>query len=149
MKYIGYWEFEPKDVEAVIKKYYMFKKLVEKPGMKGYPNPTSTSYQVGEMNGFQLFEAEYESQLANLMAFYRPEMRWEFTPIISTKESINAHFFAGNTAHRAEMWKEIEEKLDKKRKEIENSAGSTAHRAAGMKKEIEEKLEKKRKELDK
>ncbi len=119
MKYIGSWEFEPKDIEAIIKKYYAFKKLIEKPGMKGYPNPISTSYQVGEMSGFQLFEAEHGSQLANLAAFYRPEMRWEFTPIIPAKESIDAHFFAGNTARRAGLWEEMEAKLVEKRKEIE------------------------------
>ena len=119
MKYIGYWEFDPKEIETVIKKYYAFKKLIEKPGMKGYPNPISTSYQVGEMSGFQLFEAEHGSQLANIAAFYRPEMKWEFTPIIPAKESIDAHFFAGNTANRAEMWEEIEAKMEKKRKELE------------------------------
>lgn len=119
MKYIGYWEFDPKDIETVIKKYYAFKKLIVTPGMKGYPHPISTSYQVGEMNGFQLFEAEYESQLAHLMAFYRPEMRWEFTPIIPTKESIDAYFFVGRTTDRAELWEEMEEEFEKKRKENE------------------------------
>ena len=119
MKYIGSWEFEPKDIEAVIKKYYAFKKLIEKPGMKGYPHPVSTSYQVGEMNGFQLFEAEHEEQLAKLAAFYRPEMRWEFTPIIPAKKSIDAHFYVAKTATRADLWDEIETKLEEKRKELD------------------------------
>ena len=119
MKYIGYWEFDPSNIEAVIKKYYAFKKLIGKPGMKGYPAPISASYQVGEMNGFQLFEADHASQLAHLMAFYRPEMRWEFTPIIPAKESIDVYFSVGKTADWDKLWEEMEEEFEKKRKETE------------------------------
>jgi hypothetical protein len=121
MKHIGYWEFETKDIEAVIKKYYAFKKLMKASSAYSlsFPKPISTSYQVGEMNGFQLFDVENEEQIANLMAFYRPEMRWEFMPIIPAKDSITTYFTMSKTMSADDMWKEIEEKLEKRRKEIE------------------------------
>lgn len=123
MKHIAYWEFNPKDIEAVIKKYMAFKQLYKegKPYHLSFPKPISPSYQVGEMNGFQLFEVENETQIARLMAYYRPEMRWEFTPIVPAKESITSYLVTEKMTGAAEMWKEIEEKLEKKRKEIEES----------------------------
>jgi hypothetical protein len=120
MQYIGFWEFEPKDIEDVIKKYYGFKKFAEKFGFAGYPKPISPSYQIGEVHGFQLFEADEEEQIANLMAFYRPEMKWEFTPIVHSKESIQAYYRTKKHLATPDLIHEMEEAVQKRREEIED-----------------------------
>jgi hypothetical protein len=48
-------------------------------------------------------------------------MRWEFTPIIPAKESITSYLITDKHSGAAELWKEIDEKLEKRRKEIEKS----------------------------
>ena len=120
MKYIGYWEFDAKNIENVIKKYVGFRKLAEKQGLERYPKPITPSYKVGEVHGFQLFEVENEKQIANMLAYYRPEMKWKLLPIIDVRESIDAYYRTKKWKAAPELAKELDEALKKRKKEVED-----------------------------
>ena len=91
MKYIAFWEYDPKDLEKVRTKWMKFGEVAEKkPGV--FPKSISKSYAMFEgHSGFQLFETDDPKQLVGMMMYYSPEAEFRFIPIIELKEASEAY----------------------------------------------------------
>ncbi len=87
MKYIMYWNIDPHNLDAALKK---LKKIV--PDESGrYPEKMSESYSLaGELNGFRLVEAS-EEQLRNLMAETIPEVQFSYVPIFEFPKIVKTY----------------------------------------------------------
>ena len=84
MKYIGYWEFDPKDMDVVIEK---FSKRLEEP--EKYPKIIFGPFATGdEFKGFTGLEAFEPEQLINLTYHFAPEIKYRFIPISETAMTI-------------------------------------------------------------
>ena len=91
MKYIVFWEYEPKDLEKAIEKLKAFRAKIKKnPGK--YAKSISPNYTMGiGFQGFQLFEADNPEQLARMVLHYRPEVKFEIVHITETKTMLTLY----------------------------------------------------------
>jgi hypothetical protein len=91
MKYIVFWEYDPKDLVIVIEKLEAFREKIKKnPGK--YAKSISPNYTMSiGFNGFQLFEADDPEQLARMVLHYRPEVNFDIIHITETKTMLKLY----------------------------------------------------------
>ena len=90
MKYICFWEFEPKDFDKMIEKYNQAIEEREKVPEK-FPKILFGPYSIGgEWKGFTVYEATPE-QMTNLVLHYMPEEKLKFMPIFDGKKVIERY----------------------------------------------------------
>ncbi|MGY5877311.1 MAG: DUF3303 family protein [Candidatus Thorarchaeota archaeon] len=88
MRYIVFWEYDPKEIDRAVEKLVKFRKEV-KNNPERYAKPLTPNYTMSVgFKGFQLFEAEDSEQLARMALHYRPEVRFEIIPITETKKNL-------------------------------------------------------------
>ena len=86
MKYIWFWEYDPKDI------YKMFEKDNEiseerKKEPKRYPKLIMDGHWLGmENKGFTIYEVDDPQQLLNVAAKFFPEKKTKFVPIFEVAE---------------------------------------------------------------
>ncbi len=86
MKYIGFWEFDPKDFDKVLKKY------VDQDSWPDFPETISEGFGLGgEFRGFQLYETDNPEHLTNLSLYYMPEMEFNFIPIFEVAKVVERY----------------------------------------------------------
>ena len=91
MKYVGFWEFDPEALDAIVRKSRLSSEERERSPGK-YPEILIGPFVIdGEDRGFTVYEAEDPGQLANVADHYAPEMRYEFKRIIETSEYVELH----------------------------------------------------------
>ncbi len=91
MKYIVFWEYDPKDLEEVIEKLKELRKKIKKTPEK-YAKSISPNYTMSiGFTGFQLFEADKPEQLARMVLHYRPEVEFDVVHITETKTMIKLY----------------------------------------------------------
>lgn len=91
MKYIVFWEYDPKDLDKAIEKLKEFRKKVKKAPEK-YARSISRNYTMSiGFKGFQLFEADNPEQLARMVLHYRPEVKFEIVHITETKTMLTLY----------------------------------------------------------
>lgn len=84
MKYIGFWDFDLKDMDVVIEKFSQRQLEPEK-----YPKILFGPFTMGdEFKGFTGLEAFEPEQLLNLQFHFAPEIKWKFTPMFDTNTII-------------------------------------------------------------
>ena len=86
MKFIAFFEWDPKDREKARKK---LSKLLEerKKYPDKYPKDLSKAQYLGTLSkGFNIYEAKNEEQLINFTLHYSPELKVKWVPLLeSTK----------------------------------------------------------------
>jgi len=88
MKYVLFWEFDPADMNTVIKKWEKVKDI-EVENLESI----SPNYAIGgEFSGFQIFEADNPDELLKYILHYAPEVKCRIDPIIEAEKVV-------------EMWK--------------------------------------------
>lgn len=91
MKYIVFWEYDPKELDAVVKKLKAFREEIKKSPEK-YAKSISPNYTMSVgFKGFQLFEADDSEQLARMVLHYRPEVKFEIVHITETKTTMKIY----------------------------------------------------------
>jgi len=81
MKFIGFWEYCPEDIDKVIEKFKKMTAEREK-GTEKYPKLVFGPYTMfEESKGFSIFETDDPDQLTNTWIHYMPEMKWKFVLI--------------------------------------------------------------------
>jgi hypothetical protein len=86
LKYIGYWEYSPTKITAVIEKFRQMTAYREN-GEKKYAKLIFGPYRLfSESKGFSIFETEDPDELTNIADFYAPEVKWSFIPIHDIRE---------------------------------------------------------------
>lgn len=90
MEYIGFWEYDPEDLDKVRARWLKFGEVRDKnPSL--FPKSKSKAYALFEGSaGFQIYEAENAQQLTGLMMYYHPYVEWRFIPIIELREAQEA-----------------------------------------------------------
>ena len=88
MKFIGFWELCPDDLDKVIEKtLYVMKE--RQSGSKKYGTAIYGPYAMGgEYKGFTVFEFENDEQMVNITLHYGPELRWKFVNIVENTKVI-------------------------------------------------------------
>ena len=80
MKYIMYWEFNPEDMDKVIKKAVKYRQMVEKNPEK-YPKNLFPSHSLGgQTKGIAILDATPE-QCRKLVMHYLPEEKVKLVPL--------------------------------------------------------------------
>ena len=91
MKYIVFWEYDPKELDKAVKKLKEFREEIKKSPEK-YAKPISPIYTMSiGFKGFQLFEADNSEQLARMVLHYRPEVKFEIVHITETKKTMTIY----------------------------------------------------------
>ncbi len=91
MKYIVFWEYDPKDLEIVVEKLKEFRQKIKK-NPDQYAKSISANYTMSiGFQGFQLFEADKPEQLAKMVLHYRPEVTFEIVHITETKTMLTLY----------------------------------------------------------
>ncbi len=91
MKYIVFWEYEPTEIDKVVKKLEAFREEIKKnPDKHAKPLTSNYTMSVG-FKGFQLFEADSSEQLARMVLHYRPEVKFEIVHITETKKTVSLY----------------------------------------------------------
>ncbi|MHA2084077.1 MAG: DUF3303 domain-containing protein [Candidatus Thorarchaeota archaeon] len=91
MKYIVFWEYEPKEIDKAVKKLLSFREEMKKSPDK-HVKPITPNYTMSVgFKGFQLFEADDPEQLARMVLHYRPEVKFEIVPITETKKTMKIY----------------------------------------------------------
>jgi hypothetical protein len=91
MKYIVFWEYEPKEIDKAVKKLIAFRDMMKKSPEK-YAKPITPNYTMSVgFKGFQLFEANDPEQLARMVLHYRPEVKFEIVHITETKKTMKIY----------------------------------------------------------
>jgi hypothetical protein len=83
MKYIVFWEFDPKDMEKVIKKTMEFNKKRDKDPEKLQKLIFPPHSMFNETKGFSITESTLE-QMAEATMWFFPEMKMKYVPIIES-----------------------------------------------------------------
>ena len=88
MKYIGFWEFCPENMDKAIEKNNQV--VAERnTGSKKFGTVIFGPFGLGgEMKGFTVFEVDNYEQLINLSLHYVPYMTWKFVPLLETTKII-------------------------------------------------------------
>ena len=89
MKYIGFWEYDPEDVDKVIEKSL---KLAEerKKSPEKFTKVLFPAHEYGYCQGFTVVEAS-PAQLDYTRMFCFPELVLEYTPISKSSELIELY----------------------------------------------------------
>jgi len=88
MKYIGFWEFCPGDLDKAIAKNNQVI-ADRKTGSKKFGTMIFGPFGLGgEMKGFTVYEVDNYEQLINISLHYAPVMTWKFVPILETGKVI-------------------------------------------------------------
>jgi hypothetical protein len=91
MKYIVFWEYEPKEIDKAVKKLRAFREEIKKEPEK-FAKPITPNYTMSVgFKGFQLFEATDPEQLARMVLHYRPEVKFEIVHITETKKTMKIY----------------------------------------------------------
>ena len=91
LKYIMFWEYQPKDVDKAIEKLKAFRAMIKKDPEK-YARSISPNYTMGiGFKGFQLFEADNLEQLARMVLHYSPEVKFEYMHITEAKTVLSLY----------------------------------------------------------
>ena len=90
MKYIGFWEFCPEDMDKVTAKYLKFKEEREK-NPENFTKVLFPAHSMGHCKGFTVVEASDPMQLMNSTIFWLPEMKLEYVPIYETAQMIELY----------------------------------------------------------
>ena len=91
MKYVGFWDFDPKALDEIVRKSELSSKEREKSPGK-FPEILQGPYIIGdESRGFTIYEVEDPGQLENVADHYSPEMKYEFKPIMETSDYAELH----------------------------------------------------------
>jgi hypothetical protein len=91
LKYIVFWEYDPKDLKEVIEKLHEFRKKIKKNPEK-YAKSISPNYTMSiGFSGFQLFEADNPEQLARMVLHYRPEVEFDIVHITETRTMLKLY----------------------------------------------------------
>ncbi len=91
MKYIVFWEYEPKEIDTAVKKLVAFREEMKKSPEK-FAKPITDNYTMSVgFKGFQLFEADNPEQLARMVLHYRPEVKFEIVHITETKKTMKIY----------------------------------------------------------
>lgn len=89
MKYIVFWEYEPTEIDKAVKKLKEFREVIKK-NPDNYAKPITSNYTMSVgFKGFQLFEADTPEQLARMVLYYRPEVKFEIVHIMETKKTVS------------------------------------------------------------
>jgi len=92
VKYICYFEMDPKDLDKVIP---LFQKMRELRGTPGYPKELSPTYGFGgEMRGFTLYEVDDPQQIINHGVHYHPWLKLKWTPIVEASDFVATYLKA-------------------------------------------------------
>jgi hypothetical protein len=88
VKYIAYWEYEPKDLYKCMECDSKFNEELQK-------DPEKTRIKYGrvieaywlgmEPKGFTIVELENGEQMANIERLFWPYKRWSFVPLVESK----------------------------------------------------------------
>ncbi|NHJ38540.1 MAG: hypothetical protein FK731_00805 [Asgard group archaeon] len=82
MKFIMFWDYDPKDLVVVLEK---MKKLVElqKENPQKYPEIICGPFLYsGESSGLTICLATNDEQIVNLHLYYQPELELNFMPVV-------------------------------------------------------------------
>jgi len=82
LKFIGFWEFDPKDADEVVKRFQ--RAMAERAAGKreDYPKLIYGPYHVGgETKGFAIYETDNIETITNMTNYYTPVLRMKFLPI--------------------------------------------------------------------
>ncbi len=91
MKYIVFWEYDPKDLTEVIKKLKEFRKKIKEDPDK-YAKSICPNYTMSiGFSGFQMFETDDPEQLARMVLHYRPEVEFDIVHITETKTMLKLY----------------------------------------------------------
>ncbi len=92
MKYICYWEMDPKDLDKGIP---LFQKMRELRGTPGYPKELSPTYGFGgEMRGFTLYEVDDPQQIINHHVHYHPLLKLKWIPLVEATDFLATYLKA-------------------------------------------------------
>jgi hypothetical protein len=81
LKFIGFFEHDLKDTDAVVEKFRQMTAEREK-GTQKYPKLLYGSYYIGgESKGFGIYETDDMETITNLTIHYIPVLRCKFLPI--------------------------------------------------------------------
>ena len=85
MRFVGFWEFDPEDLDNIVEKSRQT--TAEREDFpRSYPEIIFGPCLIGGVQkGFTVYEAEDPEQLANVSLRYMPEMRFRFIPIFETE----------------------------------------------------------------
>ena len=91
MKYIIFWEYDPKEIDKSVKKLKEFREEVKKnPNLYAKPITPNYTMSVG-FKGFQLFEVDNPEQLTRMVLHYRPEVKFDIVHITETKKTVELY----------------------------------------------------------
>jgi hypothetical protein len=90
VKYLMYWEFNPEDMDKVIKKTVEYRQLSEKNPEK-YPENLYPPHSLGgQTKGIAILEGT-EEQCAKLIMYYLPEEKVKLVPLFATEPLIEEY----------------------------------------------------------
>jgi len=90
VKYLMYWEFNPEDMDKVIKKAVEYRQLSEKNPEK-YPENLYPPHSLGgQTKGIAILEGT-EEQCAKLIMYYLPEEKIKLVPLFATEPLIEEY----------------------------------------------------------
>jgi len=82
MRFIVFWEYNPDDLEKVIKRLKEFEKEIKK-NPKKYPKIVFGPYLFGgESKGISVCDIEGDEQPVNYHLFFQAELKMSFVPIV-------------------------------------------------------------------
>ena len=91
MKYVAFWSICPEDWDKVIEKFRLAMAERAK-GSDKFPKVLVENYAIaGQWRGFMLYEDATPEQLANVTLYYRPEVKFEFLPIMEATKVIEIY----------------------------------------------------------
>lgn len=86
MKYICYYEFNPKEMDEVIAR---FQKMLELRGKPEYPTAVSPTYGFGGQDkGFTLYEVDNQQQIINHHLHYHPVLKLKWLPLMEASDFV-------------------------------------------------------------
>lgn len=81
MKFIAFWEFDPKDAAKVIEKF--------KKSELGLKQLMDVHHIGGQNKGFTIFETDDEQDIIDYMCYYSPELDLKIYPIQDSMKAAN------------------------------------------------------------
>ena len=82
LKFIGFWEYDPKDADEVVERFRRAMTEREAGKREDFPKLVSGPYHIGgESKGFGIYETDNMDTIMNLASYYTPVLRLKFLPI--------------------------------------------------------------------
>ena len=89
MKYICYYEYDPKDLDEVIDR---FMKMIPLRDTADYPTAISTTYGLGGQDkGFTIYEVDNQQQLINHHIHYTPVLKLKWIPLMESTDFVTTY----------------------------------------------------------